>query len=131
MDSASPRFDQIPNIFDPDCPTRQVLDCVGEKWVILLLLRLLDGPTRFNQLHRDIRGISHKVLSQTLKKLERDGMITRHVFATAPVTVEYRISALGKTLCGTVSQLRRWAEANIGEIMAAQARFDAKVAADA
>ena len=93
---------------------------------VLLLLRLLDGPTRFNQLHRDIRGISHKVLSQTLKKLERDGLLTRHVFATVPVTVEYRVSPLGETLCGTVSKLATWAESHIGDILAAQAAFDAR-----
>lgn len=119
-------FDQLPNVFSDQCPTRMVLDRVADKWAILLLLRLLDGPTRFNQLHRDIRGISHKVLSQTLKKLERDGLLTRHVFATVPVTVEYRVSPLGETLCGTVSKLATWAESHIGDILAAQAAFDAR-----
>jgi DNA-binding HxlR family transcriptional regulator len=119
-------FDQIPNIFSDQCPTRMVLDRVADKWAILLLLRLLDGPTRFNQLHRDIRGISHKVLSQTLKKLERDGLLTRHVFATVPVTVEYRVTALGETLCDTISRVRVWAETHIGDILAAQADFDAR-----
>ena len=121
-------FEQIPNIFSDQCPTRMVLDRVADKWAILLLLRLLDGPTRFNQLHRDIRGISHKVLSQTLKKLERDGLLTRHVFATVPVTVEYRVTALGETLCDTVGRLRVWAETHIGDILAAQATFDARIA---
>jgi DNA-binding HxlR family transcriptional regulator len=119
-------FDQIPNVFSDQCPTRMVLDRVADKWAILLLLRLLDGPTRFNQLHRDIRGISHKVLSQTLKKLERDGLLTRHVFATVPVTVEYRVTTLGETLCGMIRPLVTWSETHIGDILAAHAAFDAR-----
>jgi DNA-binding HxlR family transcriptional regulator len=120
-------FDQIPNVFSDRCPTRMVLDRIADKWAVLLLLRLRDGPTRFNQLHRDIRGISHKVLSQTLKKLERDGLLTRHVFATVPVTVEYRVTALGETLCAMVYPLVNWSETHIGDILAAQASFDARV----
>lgn len=125
----SMRFDEIPNVFDPDCPTRMVLDRIADKWAMLLLRRLMDGPARFNQLHRDIRGISHKVLSQTLKRLERDGMISRQAFATVPVTVEYRITPLGETLARMIAQLTVWAETHIGEILAAQTGYDERSAA--
>ncbi|EGF91732.1 MULTISPECIES: helix-turn-helix domain-containing protein [Asticcacaulis] len=119
-------FHQIPNVFDLNCPTRMVLDRLADKWAMLLLRRLMDGPTRFNQLHRDIQGISHKVLSQTLKKLERDGLISRQAFATVPVTVEYRVTPLGETLSGTVAQISQWAESNITEILQAQDAYDTR-----
>lgn len=70
------------NIYDERCPTRQVLDRLADKWALLILDRLRSGPVRFNQLRRDIQGISQKVLSQTLKKLERDGLVSRKAFAT-------------------------------------------------
>ena len=119
-------FFDIPNVFDINCPTRLVLDRIADKWALLILRRLTDGPLRFNKLHRDLQGISHKVLSQTLKKLERDGMITREVFATVPATVEYSVTPLGETLSGTIKTLTHWAEENIAAIMAAQKRYDAR-----
>lgn len=80
--------------FNPDCPTRQILDRIGDKWATLILLMLAQGPRRFNDLRRRIGGISQKMLSQTLKSLERDGLVHRSAFATVPVTVEYRLTPL-------------------------------------
>ena len=113
------------NVYSADCPTRQILDRVGDKWAVLILLLLRDGPTRFNQLRRTIEGISQKMLSQVLKSLERDGLIRRRAIATVPVTVEYSITPLGATLAGAVDPLRDWAERNLKEVSAAQRRYDA------
>lgn len=112
------------DVYAEDCPTRQILDRIGDKWTVLVLLLLSDGPQRFNQLRRAIPGVSQKMLSQTLKGLERDGLVSRRAFATVPVTVEYAITPLGRTLVDTVDQLRLWAESHIGEVQKAQTRYD-------
>src|ERR1700746_1211202 len=114
------------NVYAADCPTRQILDRVGDKWALLILLLLRADTRRFNQLRRAIEGISQKMLSQVLKSLERDGLIRRRVIATVPVTVEYSITPLGKTLAGAVDPLRDWAERNLKEVLAAQRRYDAQ-----
>jgi DNA-binding HxlR family transcriptional regulator len=84
---------------------------------------------RFNQLRRQIEGLSQKVLSQTMKSLERDGLVRPTAFATVPVTVKYSITPLGQTLAATVDALRIWAETHIGEVLAAQQRYDGAAAA--
>jgi DNA-binding HxlR family transcriptional regulator len=113
------------NVYAADCPTRQILDRVGDKWAVLILLLLRDDTKRFNQLRRAIEGISQKMLSQVLKSLERDGLIRRRVIATVPVTVEYSITPLGITLAEAVDPLRDWAEKNLKDVLAAQRRYDA------
>ncbi|QRG09506.1 helix-turn-helix transcriptional regulator [Xanthobacter dioxanivorans] len=113
------------DVYEDRCPTRMVLDRLADKWALLILDRLHDGPVRFNHLRRDIKGISQKVLSQTLKKLERDGLISRQVFATVPVTVEYGLTDLGRTLTDTVAALAHWAERNMDAVVAAQKAYDA------
>ncbi len=115
------------DVFSNSCPARLVLDHLGDKWALLVLHRLRCEPARFNALRRDINGISQKVLSQVLKRLERDGMLTRTVFATVPVTVEYALTPLGQTLTETVTSLLDWAESNMAEIHAAQAAYDARL----
>jgi DNA-binding HxlR family transcriptional regulator len=119
------------NAYSADCPTRQILDRVGDKWAVLILLLLRDQPVRFNQLRRTIEGISQKMLSQVLKSLERDGLIRRRAIATVPVTVEYSISPLGTTLAAAVDPLRDWAESHLKEVMLAQRRYDAQRTAEA
>jgi len=114
-----------PNVYAADCPTRQILDRVGDKWAVLILLLLREQPMRFNQLRRTIEGISQKMLSQVLKSLERDGLVKRRAIATVPVTVEYSITPLGATLAGAVDPLRDWAEKNLKEVLNAQRRYDA------
>lgn len=84
---------------------------------------LVDGPVRFNRLRRAIEGISEKMLSQTLKSLERDGLMSRKAIATVPVTVEYAITALGKTLAATLDALRIWAEMHLDDVIASQQRY--------
>ena len=120
-----------PNAYAAECPTRQILDRVGDKWAVLILLLIRDEPMRFNALRRSIEGISQKMLSQVLKSLERDGLIKRRVFATVPVTVEYSITPLGQTLASAVDPLRDWAEQNLKEVLAAQRRYDAQRSAKA
>jgi DNA-binding HxlR family transcriptional regulator len=116
----------IPNPYDAACPTRMILDRIGDKWAVLVLGLLEPGPVRFNQLRRNIDGLSQKMLSQTLKSLERDGLVERRAFATVPVTVEYSITPLGHTLAATLESLRLWAEAHIADVVAAQKRYDAR-----
>jgi DNA-binding HxlR family transcriptional regulator len=116
----------IPNVYSADCPTRLILDRVGDKWAVLILLLLREQPTRFNQLRRTIEGISQKMLSQVLKSLERDGLIRRRAIATVPVTVEYSITPLGATLAAAVDPLRDWAESHLKEVLVAQRRYDAQ-----
>jgi DNA-binding HxlR family transcriptional regulator len=117
---------QTPNAYSADCPTRQILDRVGDKWAVLILLLLRDEAMRFNRLRRAIEGISQKMLSQVLKSLERDGLIRRRVIPTVPVTVEYSLLPLGATLAAAVDPLRAWAETNLKEVLAAQRRYDAQ-----
>ena len=116
-----------PNPYVATCPTRLVLDRVADKWAVLVLGLLEDGrPLRFNQLRRVVEGISQKMLSQTLKSLERDGLVQRTAIATVPVTVEYAITPLGATLTATVDSLRRWAEQHISAVLAAQQSYDSR-----
>jgi DNA-binding HxlR family transcriptional regulator len=114
------------NVYAADCPTRKILDRVGDKWAVLILLLLRQEPLRFNALRRAIEGISQKMLSQVLKSLERDGLIRRRVTPTVPVTVEYSITTLGTTLAEAVDPLRDWAERNLKDVLAAQRRYDAQ-----
>jgi DNA-binding HxlR family transcriptional regulator len=118
--------DLTPNVFVAECPTRRVLDRVADKWAVLILILLADGTKRFNALKRMIGGVSQKMLSQTLKSLERDGLVSRRVIPTVPVTVEYSITPLGRTLHAAVDPLRIWAETHIAAVEAAQARYDAE-----
>lgn len=114
----------LPDVYISSCPTRLILDRVADKWAVLVLLLLSDGPVRFNQLRRRIQGLSQKMLSQTLKNLERDGLISRKAFPTVPVTVEYAMTPLGRTLLTTLDALKDWAEQNIEQVLAAQQNYD-------
>lgn len=113
------------NVFDERCPTRGVLTRIADKWALLILARLEKGPMRFSHLQRDIQRITKKVLTQSLRKLERDGLVSRKIFATVPVTVEYSLTPLGQTLTETVTVLAHWVENNIDAIVAAQSAYDA------
>jgi DNA-binding HxlR family transcriptional regulator len=103
------------------------LDRIADKWAVLVLGLLADGPVRFNQLRRQIQGISQKMLSQTLKSLERDGLVSRKVTPTVPVTVEYAVTPLGRTLSATVDSLRIWAETHMEQVLLAQQQYDAGI----
>jgi DNA-binding HxlR family transcriptional regulator len=112
------------DIYSDRCPTRAVLDRIADKWALLIMDRLSREPARFNVLKRDISGISQKVLSQTLKLLERDGLVSRTAFATVPVTVEYALTPLGENLTRAVATLCHWAESNMDAIHKAQLAYD-------
>lgn len=116
------------DVYAKNCPTRLLLDHIADKWASLILWRLADGPVRFNELRRKIEGISTKVLSQALKELERDGLVSRAVFATVPVTVEYSITPLGATLGRKIAAISQWAEENIEAVLEAQQRYDKRAA---
>ncbi|MBB6254221.1 winged helix-turn-helix transcriptional regulator [Nitrospirillum iridis] len=113
--------------FDPSrCPVRDVFDHVGNKWTALILMTLAAGPQRFSALHRAIPDISKRMLTQSLRDLERDGLIHRHVHPTKPPSVDYRLAPLGLSIIGPLDTLARWAEVNHPEIRDARARFDAQ-----
>ena len=113
--------------FERDCPIRLVLDRIADKWTVMLMHLLSDGaPHRFNDLRRNVEGISQKMLTQTLRDLERDGLVVRTIYAEVPPRVEYALTPLGATLCEPIAQLGDWAIAHVDEIKRAQAKFDAR-----
>jgi DNA-binding HxlR family transcriptional regulator len=107
------------------CPIRNVLDRIGDKWTSLTLVALAATPRRFSELHRIMPDISKRMLTQTLRGLERDGLATRHVFPTKPPSVEYRLSPLGRSVLGPLAALIEWADQNYPTIREARAQFDA------
>ncbi|SMQ65402.1 transcriptional regulator, HxlR family [Devosia lucknowensis] len=107
------------------CPVRDVLDKIGDKWSMLLLMTLAGGPKRFNQLHREVPDISQKMLTQTLRDLQRDGLVARQVFDTKPPSVEYRLTDLGHSLIVPFGHLIEWANSSMADISASRVRFDA------
>jgi DNA-binding HxlR family transcriptional regulator len=116
------------NLMKAGCPTREVLVRVADKWTMLVITSLSDaGPDglRFSELRRRIEGVSQKMLTQTLRALERDGLIDRTVHPTVPVTVEYRLTPLGESLAEAITTIRSWAYANMDAIDAARAEYDA------
>lgn len=103
-----------------------VLQRVGDKWSILVVMTLAKGPRRFNEIKREVEGISQRMLTLTLRSLERDGLVTRTVFPTVPPRVDYELTDLGHSLRGPVSMLGQWAMENRAAMQEAQARFDAE-----
>jgi DNA-binding HxlR family transcriptional regulator len=112
------------DLFDPDCPTRVVLDRIGDKWTALVVLLLQDGPLRFTALRDGIGRVAPKVLTQTLRRLERDGLVTREVFAEVPPRVVYSLTPVGRSLISPISAVRDWAEEHLPAISAAQEKYD-------
>src|SRR5882762_10463739 len=115
---------KIHDVYDKNCPTRQMLDRIADKYTVLVIVFLQDRPRRFNELQRMITGISQKVLTQTVRSLERDGLVTRTVYAEVPPRVEYALTPLGETLIEPLAALRTWAETHIDAVIAAQAAYD-------
>jgi DNA-binding HxlR family transcriptional regulator len=106
------------------CEAREILDRVGDKWSVYVVAVLKGGPLRFSQLKRAIAAISQRMLTLTLRSLERDGLVTRTVHPTVPPSVEYALTPLGRTLLEPVMALVAWSERNKGRIAAARERFD-------
>ena len=118
-----------PPMLDACRPVRLILSRIGDKWSVLIVMALYGGPRRFNDLKRAIEGISQRMLTLTLRSMERDGLITRQVFPTTPPRVEYALTDLGQSLRGPVDALGQWAIANEARITSAQARFDTEAQA--
>jgi DNA-binding HxlR family transcriptional regulator len=110
------------------CRARDVLDRIGDKWSVYVISLLGDGPRRFTDLLRTIDGVSQRMLTVTLRGLERDGIVTRKVYPVVPPRVDYDLTPTGHTLLATVRQLVEWADAHTGDIDAARARYDARPA---
>ncbi len=110
---------------DPQCPVRDVLDRIGDKWSTLVLVTLAEGPRRFSEVRRAIPDISKRMLSQTFRNLERDGLIARTVFPTKPPSVEYRLTPLGETILDPLRTLADWANRSHEAIKKARRAFDA------
>jgi DNA-binding HxlR family transcriptional regulator len=108
------------------CPSRQLLDQLSGKWVTLVVKSLLDGPQRFSALSRQLAGVSQKMLTQTLRGLERDGVLTRTVTPSVPVRVDYALTPLGRSLAGILSALKAWAEEHMPEVADSRAAYDAR-----
>ncbi|MEV5411949.1 helix-turn-helix domain-containing protein [Thermopolyspora sp. NPDC052614] len=129
------------NAFLAQCPSRKLLDRISDKWVALILAALGDGgpqrpgagcageprPMRYSELSRLLAGISQKMLTQTLRALERDGLITRTVTPTVPVTVTYALTDLGLSLYQVIRGLKSWAEEHMDEVLANRDKYDVRV----
>jgi len=111
-----------------ECPVREVLDRIGDKWSVLVVALLGDGSRRFSELRRSIDRISQRMLTLTLRQLERDGLVTRTFYPEIPPRVDYALTRLGHTLLEPIQALSAWAAANRGSILAARERYDARVA---
>ncbi|MGD9955970.1 MAG: winged helix-turn-helix transcriptional regulator [Candidatus Nanopelagicales bacterium] len=115
--------------YDRNCPSRTVLDRIGDRWTVLVVGALTGGPRRFSELSRRIDGVSQKMLTQTLRGLERDGLVTRTVHPEVPPRVEYELTASGRTLTEPLAALDAWARAHIDDVLRSREEYDAAQAA--
>ncbi len=106
------------------CPSRLLLDRISDKWVTLVICSLEDGPQRFSEVSRRLAGVSQKMLTQTLRTLERDGLVTRSVTASVPVRVDYALTPLGQSLLEPIKHVKAWAERHVPEVLEAQRGYD-------
>jgi DNA-binding HxlR family transcriptional regulator len=116
---------QVTASFDAECrATREILDRVGDKWSVLIVVSLSQGPQRFSRLRRDLTGISQRMLTATLRALERDGLVLRTVHPTNPPQVEYELTTLGQSLLGPVAALATWAQHNREVVYESRSQYD-------
>ncbi|MBV1777929.1 helix-turn-helix transcriptional regulator [Paeniglutamicibacter sp. ABSL32-1] len=120
MDTERRAFD----VMSPDCPSRSIMQRMGDKWTPLVFLALESGPRRFSQLRQDIGGVTPKVLTQTLRSLERDGLLTRTIYPEVPPRVEYELTELGATLLGPLEIIREWSQDHAEKILRARNDYD-------
>jgi DNA-binding HxlR family transcriptional regulator len=118
------------SVMDAQCPSRLVLDRIADKWTALIIQVLGNGTLRYAELQRTIGGISQKMLTQTLRSLERDGLVQRKVHPVVPPKVEYSLTRLGRTLIEPLHGLCRWSERHLAELEANRARAKAKAAVE-
>jgi DNA-binding HxlR family transcriptional regulator len=112
------------DVFNPSCPSRGVLEMLAEKWALLVIHMLAEGPARTAELRRRVGGVSEKMLIQTLRRLERSGFVARHAFPEVPPRVEYSLTALGRSLSEPITALDAWVESHLAKVVAAQDAFD-------
>jgi len=112
------------NVLDPNCPSRVIFQRIGDKWASLVVQVLEGGPVRFSDLRKMVSVVTPKVLTQTLRSLERDGLVTRTIHAQVPPRVDYELTELGHSLLEPLAQLRKWAEGNVPAILAARDAYD-------
>lgn len=112
------------NPYRADCPSRRILDRIGDRWTVLIVGALGDGDVRFSELRRRIEGISQKMLTQTLRGLERDGLVRRTVHPEVPVRVEYSLTEAGRTLREPLRALEEWSIAHLGDVSVSQDAYD-------
>lgn len=115
-----------PDAFLRACPSRAVLARIGEKWTALAVVALADGPLRFGALLRRLEGVSQKMLTQTLRGLEQDGLVIRRLYDEMPLRVEYSLTPRGESLVPHLQALKAWAEAHVAETAAARNGTEAK-----
>ncbi len=118
------------DVYQEKCPTRIVLDRIADKWTVLIVVALENGTKRFGELRREIGGVSQKMLTQTLRGLERHGLVARVVYASVPPKVEYSLTSLGQTLVPIFDAVREWAEGNIEDVLKAKDTYDSKCASE-
>ncbi|MDQ1462971.1 MAG: hypothetical protein QOI08_4455 [Actinomycetota bacterium] len=128
--SKSQRHTRHTDSDDPECEVRTILDRIGDKWSLLVICLLADGTRRFGELRREIDGISQRMLTLTLRQLEREGLVTRTVFPVVPPRVDYELTELGSTLLDTIQALVAWAGKHGNEIIAARAAYVARAATE-
>lgn len=112
------------NVMMSTCPSRTSLARIANKWTAMIVIALSDGPLRFRDIQATVQGISGKVLTDTLRALERDGILTRQVYAEVPPRVEYELTELGRTLSDPLDALRTWAETHFDEVQQARDTYD-------
>lgn len=112
--------------FHAACQTRDLFAAIANKWVGLVLVALAEQPKRYGELHQTVQGISQKMLTQSLRLLERDGLVTRTVTASVPVRVDYAITPLGRSLVPVMAAIKEWAEYHVDEVLAARREFEAR-----
>lgn len=112
------------NIFNPECPSRVIFQRIGDKWASLVIQVLADGPVRFTDLRAMVSSVTPKVLTQTLRALERDGLVTRTVHPQVPPRVDYELTEMGRSLLEPLAQLRQWAEEHVPSILDARDKYD-------
>ncbi|MCX4748393.1 helix-turn-helix transcriptional regulator [Kitasatospora sp. NBC_01287] len=118
------------DVYSAPCPSRAALDRIADKWTALLVGSLATGTKRFSELREEVGGISEKMLTQTLRSLERDGLVVRRVYPVVPPRVEYRLTTLGQTLDAPLAAVRDWAERYINEVEEARLRYDSDDSGD-
>ncbi len=118
------RTDPIPKPGEVDCPVREILDRVGDKWSTLVITNLVEGTLRFSELKRRISGISQRMLTETVRSLERDGVLRRTIYPSIPPKVEYSLTPLGKSLVPLVLSLVNWAVEHRSQIRRSRAAYD-------